>query len=245
MLVTSCENENEKRLKREIKAADSQCPANMGMMGDMLSVKYDEKAKDVLVYFSINEEIVSIEALKNNEQMTLQSTKLSFSKGESREMLRDMINAGASLSIIYKSASTGKNFKVHLSLDDLKEIEQSPMTERDVNKLLIENQLAIENSRCPYIIDEGMEMVKAYDDGANIVYDCRIDEDLYDMSSLKYAQAEIKQNMKDIFKDPLMKKSFNTIKSLGKGLIYHYYGDTSGESIDIAFTNAELNRYLD
>ncbi len=241
---TSCENENVKRLKREIEAADKQCPVNMGMIGDMLSMKYDEKAKEVQLYFSLHDDMLSIEALKNNEQMALQSMKLSFSKGESREMLKQMIKAGAGLSITYKSASTGKSFKVNLSLDDLKEIRDTPMTDEEINKMLLENQLAIENSRCPYLVDEGMEMVKAYDDGANIVYACRIDEDMYDISALKYAQDEIKQNMKEIFKDPLMKKQLGIIKSLDKGFVYHYYGDTSGESVDIIFSNDELSRYL-
>lgn len=241
---TSCENENVKRLKREIEAADKQCPVNMGMMGDMLSMKYDEKAKEVQLYFSLHDDMLSIEALKNNEQMALQSMKLSFSKGESREMLKQMIKAGAGLSITYKSASTGKSFKVNLSLDDLKEIRDTPLTDEEINKMLLDNQLAMENSRCPYLVDEGMEMVKVYDDGANIVYACRIDEDMYDISALKYAQDEIKQNMKEIFKDPLMKKQLGIIKSLDKGFVYHYYGDTSGESVDIVFSNDELSRYL-
>lgn len=242
--VTSCENENVKRLKHEIEVADKQCPVNMGMMGDMLSMKYDEKAKEVQLYFSLHDDMISIEALKNNEQMALQSMKLSFSKGESREMLKQMIKAGAGLSITYKSASTGKNFKVKLSLDDLKEIRDTPMTDVEVNRMLLDNQLAMENSRCPYLVDEGMEMVKAYDDGENIIYACRIDEEMYDISAFKYAKDEIKQNMKEIFKDPLMKKQLGIIKSLDKGFVYHYYGDISGESVDIVFNNDELNRYL-
>lgn len=242
--VTSCENENVKRLKHEIEVADKQCPVNMGMMGDMLSIKYDEKAKEVQLYFSLNDDIVSIEALKNNEQMALQSIKLSFSKGESREMLKQMIKAGAGLSITYKSASTGKSFKVNLSLDDLKKLRDTPMTDGEINKMILDNQLAMENSRCPYLVGEGMEMVKAYDDGENIIYACRIDEDMYDISALKYAQDEIKQNIKEIFNDPIMEKQLGIIKSLDKGFVYHYYGDTSGESVDIVFTNDELNRYL-
>lgn len=241
---TSCENENVKRLKHEIEAADKQCPVNMGMMGDVLSMKYDEKAKEVQLYFSINDDMLSIEALKNNEQMALQSMKLSFSKGESREMLKQMIKAGAGLSITYKSAYTGKSFRVNLSLEDLKEIRDTPMTDKEINKMLLNNLLAMENSSCPYLVDEGMEMVKAYDDGANIVYAYRIDEEMYDISALKFAQDEIKQNMKEMCKDPLMKKQLGIIKSLDKGFVCHYYGDTSGESVDIVFSNDELSHYL-
>lgn len=240
---SSCENQNVTKLKREIEAADKQCPVNMGMMGDMLSLKYDDNAKEVQLYFSLHDDMMSIDALRNNENMALQSMKLSFSRGESKEMLKQMINAGAGLTITYKSAATGKTFKVKLSLDDLKDIKDNPMSDSEINRLLLDNQLAMENARCPYIVDEGMEMVKAYDDGDNIVYACRIDEDMYDISALKYAQSEIKSNMRDIFKDPLMKKELGLIHSLGKGFTYRYYGESSGQSVDITFSNAELSRY--
>lgn len=241
---TSCESENVKRLKSEIEAMDKQCPINMGLLGDLLSIKYDKGAKEVQFYISLHENILSIEALKNNEQMALQSMKLSFSKGDSKEMVKQMIKAGVSLSVTYKSSSTGKSFSVNLSLDDLKETVDTPMTEEEINKMLLDNQMAMENSRCPYLVAEGMEMVKVYDDGANIVYACRIDEDMCDISALKYAQDEIKQNVKDMFNDPIMRKWLGVIKSLDKGFVYHYYGNTSGESVDIVFSNDELRQYL-
>lgn len=242
--VTSCENENVKRLKREIGDLDKQCPVNLGMMGDLLSVKYDEEAKEVQWYFSINEDVVSVEALKNNEQKVIQTMKLSFNKGESREMLQQMINTGAGLSVNYKSASTGKSFKATFSLDDLKEIRDIPMTDKEINKMLLDNMLVAENSRSPYIVEKGVEMVKAYEDGENIVFAYRIDEDMYDISLFKFAHDEIKQNMKEIFKDPLMKRQFDIINSLDKGFVFRYYGDTSGESVDIYFSNYELSQYL-
>lgn len=246
MLVgfSSCENENVKRLKREIAVADKQCPVNMGMMGDMLSLKYNEQNKEVQLYFSLNDDMLSIDALKNNENMALQSMKLSFSKGESKEMLKQMIKAGAGLTIVYKSATSGKTFKVSLSLDDLKQMRDNPLSESEINTMLLENQLAMENSRCPYLVDEGMEMVKVADEGNFIVYYCRMDEDMYEISALQYAQDEIKKNMRDLFKDPLMRKQLGVIRSLGKGFVYRYYGDQSGEKVDISFTSDELGRYV-
>lgn len=240
--ITGCGNENEKRLKREIEAVDKQCPIDMGMMGDMLSMKYDEKAKEVQLYFSLHDDMLSIEALKNNEQLALQSMKLSFSKGESREMLKQMIKASAGLSITYKSASTGKSFKANFSLDDLKGIWDNPMNDSDINEMLLINQLAMENSICPYSVEEGMYMVKVFDEGDNVVYVCQIDEKMYDLSLLESAQDLIKQNMIEVLRDPIAKKRLESIASLDKGLVYRYLGDTSGESFDVVFSTDELNR---
>lgn len=241
MGVSSCENENVKRLRRDVETADKECPVNMGMLGDMLNIKYDEDAKEVRMYFSINEEMVSIDGLKENEQISHQLMKLSFSKGDSRELMKLMIDAGAGLSVIYKSVSTGKSFKLKLPLDELKEIMDSSITDEEINKMILDSQLSLENARCPYFVAEGMEMVKVYDDGDNIVYACQMDEEMYDLSAMKYGYDEIKRNIRELFKDdPSMKKQLGMIKSLNKGIIYHYYGDKSGESADIVFSNDEL-----
>lgn len=244
LVLNNRESENVRRMKQEMVAVDKNCPMNMGIMGDLLSIKFDEKAKEVRMYFSLNEDIAGIENLKRNERTVLQSMKLSFSKEESRELLKAMIEAGTGVSITYKSPSTGKVFKVSLSLEDLEEIRENPMTPMEINQMLLDNMLAIENSRCPYSIDEGMEMVRVYDDGENIVYACRIDEEMYDISVLRHHQDDLKQSSIGIFNDPSMKKPLGVMKSLGKGFLYHYYGDTSGKSVDIGFTNAEIHQYL-
>ena len=243
-ILVSCENENVTKLKSEIEAANKQCPMNMGMMGDILSVKYDEKAKEVQMYYSINEDIVSIEALTNSEQMVMKSMRLSVSRNQAKEMLILIVDAGAGLSVTYKSASTGKTFKVSLTSDDLKEVCDNPMSEMEINQMWLENSIAIENARCPYLVDEGMEMVQAYDDGTNIICACRIDEDMYDFSILAYSLSEIKQNTIEMFDDPLMKRALGVIHLLGKGFVLRYCGDTSAKTFDITFTNEEIGMYL-
>ena len=240
----SCENANEKKLKREIEVANQQCPMNMGMLGDMISMKYDEKDKEVQMYLVVNDDFFNIDVLRNNENMARQSMKLSFSKGESREMLKEVIDAGASISITYKSGSTGKTFKMAQSLDDLKEIYDNPISDSEISTLMLANTIAMEDSRCPYIIDEGMEMTSVRDDGENIIYSCRLDEDIYDMSYFKYAYNDVKEGVSSVFDDPVVKRELSLIVSQGKNLIYRYSGDRSGEYVDITFAPYELNKFI-
>ena len=244
ILFVGCEDENVKKLKREIKLADRECPVNMGMIGDMLNIKYDERKNEVQVYFSINDEIVSLDALKNNGQLAKNSMKLSINRKESSDLWKMITNAGAGLSVTFKSASTGKSFEIKIPVDELKEIIKNPLSEIETNKLLLENQLAMENSRSPYSVAEGMQLVKVFDDGNNIVYEYSLDEDLYDISLFNYAKDEIKSNAREIFNDPVMKRNIETINSLGKGLIIRYSGKKTGKSADISFTSDELNKFI-
>jgi len=109
--------------------------------------------------------------------------------------------------------------------------------------MLLENQIYIENSSCPYHIDEGLEIVKVYDDGNNVVYKYRMDENIYNVATFKYTQSDLKNIMSEGFNDPSMKKQIEIFKSLNKGLVYHYYGDKSGESVKITFTADELRQH--
>lgn len=242
--ITGCKNENERKLKSDIEATNRQCPVSMGMLGDIISLKYDEKAKEVQLYLSLNEKFVDIDVLKKNRQMVLQNLKLAFSRNNGGKKIMDqMIKAGASLSITYKGSSSGKSFNVKLPLSDLKEITGAVYSDKEVNRILLENQIAMENSRCPYKVAEGMEMVKVFDDGDNIVYSCQFDESMYDLSFLRLNQSELKQNIREIFNDPAVKEETKVLCSLDKGLEYRYYGDMSGDSISVVFTPEELRRY--
>jgi hypothetical protein len=235
-----CENANIARLKNEVNDFDRQCPYNMGMMGDILSVKYNEHFKEVQFYFSLNEKMVNIDMLKNNEQMIRQSVKLSFSRNESQEMVKMIINAGASLMITFKGSESGKSLIITLSESDLQDMLDNPLSESETNELLLENQLAMENSSCPYSIEKGIEMVGAHDDGLNVVYECRLDEDIYDIDVFKYAKEDIKNSMKEMFDDPVIITEVKLMKSIGRGLVYRYTGDKSSESVDITFSVEEL-----
>lgn len=237
--ITSCENENVKKLQQDVKAADRECPINMGYVGDLISIKYDKDDNEVDYYISLHDDM-TIDAMKTNKEMTQQMLKLSFLKDDSKELLNEITNANAGISVTYKSATTGKNLKVVITSQELKEIKNSTLTKREIDQLLLANQIAIENSNCPSSIDEGIELVKIYDDGNNIVIDCKIDETIYDMALLQSNRDSMKDNMQDIFKDPSMKKTYKLVKSLNKGFVYHYYGDKSGKSCDIVFTNEEI-----
>lgn len=238
---TSCENENVKKIKREVKAINDQCPIKMGPMGDLLSIKYDENDNEVQIYYAINEENMNIDALKNNEQLALQSIKFELSKHKSKELLKTMIDAGTGLSYTYKGKTSGKTCNVKLSVDDLKKIKDNPVKESDMNKLLLENLLAIINASCPETIDDGMVMIKAFDDGENVIYVARIDEDLYDLSSIEGSISEVKNELKEIMiSDPEWSQELYLLKALGKGFIYRYSGETSGKTVDVTFSPSEL-----
>ena len=248
IVFTSCENANVTKLKKEVAVANASCPINMGIGGDLLSIKYQEKENRVIFYYSINEELGGGLFIKKNKEKLLQQFRLSFSKSESQQMLKDVVNAKASLMIIYKSPTSGKTIKFELPYEELKELRTNPMSDAEIQRLTIENKIDVENSRCPYKADEGTTATKVALVDDYIVYYYEMDEALFDMKELKRHQSELKDNIREALKsmrnDMTMQNELQMLVGQNIGYQYRYYGNQSKEYVDVIFTPEELSKYI-
>lgn len=248
ILFTGCENGNVTKLKKEIHAADAVCPISYGLGGDLISIKYHEKDNKVLMYYSLNEEMSSHVFLKQNRDNMMKQFRLSLSHDNSRQMLKDIVNAKASLMVIYKTPSTGKTIKFSLPYEELKEIKDNPLSETEVKKMILENSVAMQNSTMPMKVDEGMVQTKVAIVDDNVVYYYEMDEDLYDIKAMKKIPAELKdgirEELKNMRKDPTIQRELQMLNALDMGYLYRYYGKTSKDYVDVVFTSDELRKYI-
>lgn len=244
----SCEDANVTKLKKEIHSADAVCPISYGLGGDLISIKYHEKNNMVLMYYSLNEEMSSHVFLKQNKDNMMKQFRLSLSHENSRQMLKDMVNAKASLMVIYKTPSTGKTIKFTLPYEELKEIKDNPLSETEVKRMILENSVAMQNSSMPMKVDEGVVQTKVAIVEDNIVYYYEMDEDLYDMKALKQIPAELKdgvrEELKNMRRDPTVQRELQMLNALDMGYMYRYYGKTSKDYVDVIFTSDELRKYI-
>lgn len=133
----SCEEGNVTKLKKEVASLNAMCPINAGVGGDFLSIKYNEKDKNVYMYFASNEQFGSQFFLKENRTNVLTNLKLMFQNDDSREMLKDIVNDKAGLVVTYKMPSTGKTARFDIPYEELKEIKDHPMSQHDRNIIII------------------------------------------------------------------------------------------------------------
>lgn len=232
-------DDNVSFLKEAIEVSNSQCPLTLSSAGDIVGMDFDEQSKVVQIHCLANENLVDIDELKKNKSLVSKSMKLSLSKSTSQEMLNLVVNAGASLVMDLKGSESGKTVKFTFAADDLKALVNNPLPESEINKLLLENQIAIVNRDCPCPEENGVQMMQVYDEGPYVIYAYRIDEDVYDLSAFKSVPIEIKKELLEGLDDPSI-KCVQLMVTLGKGLIYRVCGSISGESADIIFDVDEL-----
>ena len=247
VVLSGCENANITKLKREIKVANASCPINFGSAGDLLSIKYQENENRVLIYISLNEDIAGHVFLKHNKANMQRQVRLTMSGKAPRDLLDDIINAKASLMIIYKESSTGKTVKTALSFEELQEIKRDPLTDLEVNRMLIENNIAMQNAACPMPVAEGMKETKVAIVDNYLVYYIEMDEKMYDMKALKSDYGALKVSMQDglnnLYNDLSGQRELQLLTLSGMDLIYRYYGNIGKEYVDVVFTSEELKRY--
>lgn len=244
IMAAGCQSEKVNKLKLALEEANKQCPVDMGEMGQMSSIEFDDDAMEVQFHCAVNEDAISIDELNN--ETARDQLKLIFSRDKTKKILDQMIEAEVGLSAIYKGRVSGEIAKVTLSLADLKEIKDNPMSENEINRHLLKNMLAHDQTQYPKNLGTGMDVVKSYDDGDYLVYDICLDEDIPDYVLYKdvFETDEAKANMSTGFADPMVKHLLKIIVPLGKGLKYHYYGNKTGESFDVTYTPDELSLYM-
>lgn len=248
IVITSCEDANVTKLKKEINTANLSCPISMGISGDLISIKYYEKNNSVLLYYSLNEDIAGAVFLKKNKDNMMKQFRLLLSNKESMQLVKDMVNAKASLMIIYKTPSTGKTVKFSVPYEELKEIKESPLTDLEIKKMMIENKVAIENAACPGKESDGMIQTKVAIVDDMLVYYIQLNEDVYDIKSMQMMQDELKgeihQSLKNMRNDPTIQKELQLLYSLDMGYMYRYYGKDSKKYVDVVLAADELSQYI-
>ena len=248
IVFTNCENANVTNLKKEVKVANASCPQNSGMAGDLLSVKYQEKENRVILYYSVNEELSRGLFIKSNKEKLLKQFRLTLSTSESQQMLKDIVNAEASLMLVFKSPSTGKTIKFELPYEELKEIKNNPLSKTEIYKMILENSVDVQNSSMPMKVDEGMVQTKVTIVDDNLVYYYELDENLYDIKTMKKMPVELKdgirEDLKNLRRDPSVQRDLQMLNALGMGFIYRYYGNNSKDYVDVLFTPEELADFM-
>lgn len=244
ILPTSCENPKIASMKSSIEAADAACPVNMGIVGDLVSIKYNDTSKEVTMCYVVDESIVPISYFKMNQHVLKKILQLSFSQEGARDIIEKLIDVEVGLKIVMKSSSSGQAVSETFTSDDMRDIRKSTLSQHEILELMVGMYLEVENSKCPYLVDEGIELVKAIDTGSNVIYVYRMDEDTYDMDYLEYYYDDWREGHLDILNDAGVKMFVNRLITLDKGLIYRYEGDTSRKRLDVTFTKAELKSIL-
>lgn len=107
----------------------------------------------------------------------------------------------------------------------------------------IEKALEEVNKECPMYIDEGMTIVNVEADDNYIIYNVTVDDDIYDIASMRTFSEVLKHEMrKELVSAVGVGDLRDFVNEYDMGLKYIY--KSSDEELEIVFTTSELKQIL-
>ncbi len=229
------------KLQILLEAANKECPVSMGLLGEISSITYEDNT--VFFNYEINEDIVNIDILESNAE-TLKANAiiaLQNSTGETKELMAEIKNAGAGLSLAFKGKQSGKTTTFELTPEEIATIGSTSAADSDP-AVQLEALLKSANMQLPREDGPGMVSESATVEGDYVVYTLKVDEDIHSIQELNAQKKQIKDNIKNMFANPdlVMQQEIAIYKNAGKGLIYKYVGNQSGETCVVEIDADEL-----
>lgn len=240
--LISC-NSSKKDLKLEIEEVNDECPLDLGLVGEISSVDYDEKTDEVVMTMTINKDLpLKLSALKQLKNTMKRSVLGNWAKSESSLVLIEKIaDADAKFTIVMQTADTNESLKIKISKKEVKDIAAGnidSITPREMVDIMI----ASTNAQCPMQIDEVTVLSSVTLENNSFVYNCSWDENSVSIEEIDANKDVLKTNIKQLLlsEDPMTQELIKICKDANVCILYRYIGDTSGDVCLVKFSPEEL-----
>lgn len=231
------------QLKKAAADANRSCPIDMGMIGKMTAIEFNEDANAIQYTVLLNEELVTLESIVDDEESVRRSMSATFTQSDNGLMLDLMIEAGAGVEFIMRGNKTGAEKIIRFSVNDIKEIKDNPIDPTENYNENYESILKQIQSELPTYVTNGMYMNEVLDQNGYLVYVYSLDDNLYDISLFDESYDEIKAGMIEEFvsdNDLVTRELIKMLKALGRGIKARYVGTPSGNTAEIVIESYEL-----
>ena len=233
---------NYSQMREVVNAVKDNCPMDLGELGSVINIDFDETDKAIVYTYSINENLLDVESMSVNrvKMKEYMQTIISNPNDDVRKLMEIIIEEKGKLRYIYIGASTGITARATLTADELKDALNTYVSPRQK----VQANINATNLSVPIQVDEVTQLTGMKMEGDNVVYQYLIDESGdVDVSQLKVQQAEVKESLKEVVynnSNRVEKQFIDLVIEAGMNICYRYYGDTSNDIVEIIFTNAEL-----
>lgn len=121
----------------------------------------------------------------------------------------------------------------------------SAQNPNDITETEFKAALKIVNASLPMDVDDGFVWEKVTDGGKNVIFTFKFDESDFSASTIELVKTELKEALMESFAtDPDMRDMLQMLATLNKGVTLSFIGASSGQSVNITATAAEVKRLI-
>lgn len=119
MALCAHAGDNNSALRKSIAMANAMCPVSLGAMGEMTSMVYEKG--DLIISYALNEDVISVETLKNNKEMVRQNatTMVRNATGDLKTTFDLLASEGAGLVMKYIGKQSKAKFTIRFTAEEI------------------------------------------------------------------------------------------------------------------------------
>ena len=235
MALCAHAGDNNSALRKSIAMANAMCPVSLGAMGEMTSMVYEKG--DLIISYALNEDVISVETLKNNKEMVRQNatTMVRNATGDLKTTFDLLASEGAGLVMKYIGKQSKAKFTIRFTAEEILRASIAPEEARDPMAAL-KSQIEVGNAMLP------TKIARAYLEDDYLFYEVTVDEDLLSIANIKSNRPTLKKNILAVLNsDDVSTKALKDLcKSVNVGIAYKYVGKDSRQTATVRITPAEL-----
>ena len=243
-VMFSCKDDTSKSdLIRLVGEMNQQCPIEM----DYVTCQSVEiQGNDVIMNYMIDEDMLSLDVMKQKPDLAKKYGGSSIFNENADTKLGDLIlKSGCDFIANYKGSTSGDVVSLKFTNDEIKDIKAHPISKEE----LLDWDIEATNSLLPKKLDYVTTLVSLTRDGDVVTYTYEIDENELDMATVIAGKKQLKETLASQIAELNSPTStaqtfMRLLRGAGKDLHYVYQGNESGQSLEIEFTNSELNEML-
>lgn len=131
MALCAHAGDNNSALRKSIAMANAMCPVSLGAMGEMTSMVYEKG--DLIISYALNEDVISVETLKNNKEMVRQNatTMVRNATGDLKTTFDLLASEGAGLVMKYIGKQSKAKFTIRFTAEEILRASIAPEEARD------------------------------------------------------------------------------------------------------------------
>lgn len=216
------------------------CPIDIGMGGQIVSVKFDPKTNTIIYNCVTIPETFNYNRFNNNPSYKRKQEDLIALSLISQNP--DIANTKISVKYNYKASDNSGNATFVITPSRMLELKRKYKSQDEIDKLMLD--FWVEEENLTFAENPGIAPgTIAKLEGSTLTYILPTSEEDGSMAQIELFKSDVKNQLANIFKDPSMIGRIPVLVRKNITFKFSYIGNTTGKTVDIIFTPEELSKF--
>ena len=229
-LAITCENTN------------NYLPIDLGAIGSFTALEYDHDDNNVTFTYEVNEDISDISSLNTTKEVQKQSIGTFLKSGESKQMLERMVWAKATLTVVFHGTSSGQEFNVTFTPDELQQLADTAVDASDSSQLRLDTMIKANAAQCPMDLGDGMILTTVLLEDGYMTYHYTVTGEDYDFTDedMPTIKETVGDSLSDTFSGHVGARIVQILLDTDTGVRYVYHNTDNSQDYTITFSSEEF-----